>query len=565
MLARAVECVPHSVDMWLALARLESYENARRVLNKAAQHLPSEPLIWVTAAQLEEAHGHHHVAEKVVVRAVKTLAASSAVIDRERWLREAESCEEAGYPITCAAIVRATVGQGVEDVDRKRTWLNDARSAKRKGRAATSRAIYAQLLAAFPESPALWEEAADLEKEHGTPESVDALLRRAVQSVPSAEQIWLRAVAHRRRVMRDVAGARGVLLQAFKACSRSSAIWLEAAALEWEEGDAGRSRELLARARERAPAARVWVKSALLEWEAGDAAAERELLAGGLAKFPEEPKLWLMSAQLEEEQGDKAAARRALHDGLRRCPDSVPMWLRAVQLERDTVGTAKARSLAELARMKCPRTPKLWLQAIKMEVGGARVARARAGALTRCVARSNPTATTRRRCRSCPRRCRTARPAGCCGRSRSRWCRGRSASASRSTRRRSAGATRCSCWRWPECSGRIGTRTRRASGSRGRWRCSPATATRGPCSTSSRCARAARVRAPRACRAHADAAALPQLEQGSEETQEAVAKKCEEVEPKYGETWAAVRKAKGNRLLPVRRILSMAAEAMESG
>lgn len=31
MLARAVECVPHSVEMWLALAKLETHENARWV------------------------------------------------------------------------------------------------------------------------------------------------------------------------------------------------------------------------------------------------------------------------------------------------------------------------------------------------------------------------------------------------------------------------------------------------------------------------------------------------------------------------------------------------------
>lgn len=34
MLGRAVECVPHNVDMWLALARLETYDNAQKVLNR---------------------------------------------------------------------------------------------------------------------------------------------------------------------------------------------------------------------------------------------------------------------------------------------------------------------------------------------------------------------------------------------------------------------------------------------------------------------------------------------------------------------------------------------------
>ena len=31
LLARAVECCPLSVELWLALARLENYDNARKV------------------------------------------------------------------------------------------------------------------------------------------------------------------------------------------------------------------------------------------------------------------------------------------------------------------------------------------------------------------------------------------------------------------------------------------------------------------------------------------------------------------------------------------------------
>lgn len=52
--------------MWLALARLESYENARVVLNKARQAIPAEPQIWLAAAKLEEAHGNHEMIEKIV-------------------------------------------------------------------------------------------------------------------------------------------------------------------------------------------------------------------------------------------------------------------------------------------------------------------------------------------------------------------------------------------------------------------------------------------------------------------------------------------------------------------
>ncbi len=31
LLSRAVECCPQAVELWLALARLETYENARKV------------------------------------------------------------------------------------------------------------------------------------------------------------------------------------------------------------------------------------------------------------------------------------------------------------------------------------------------------------------------------------------------------------------------------------------------------------------------------------------------------------------------------------------------------
>ena len=44
------------MELWLALARLESYENARKILNEARRALPSEMAIWIHAAKLEEAN-----------------------------------------------------------------------------------------------------------------------------------------------------------------------------------------------------------------------------------------------------------------------------------------------------------------------------------------------------------------------------------------------------------------------------------------------------------------------------------------------------------------------------
>ena len=40
--------------MWLALAKLESYDKAKAVLNRARKCIPNEPSIWIAAAKLEE-------------------------------------------------------------------------------------------------------------------------------------------------------------------------------------------------------------------------------------------------------------------------------------------------------------------------------------------------------------------------------------------------------------------------------------------------------------------------------------------------------------------------------
>ncbi|KAJ1349755.1 Pre-mRNA-processing factor 6 [Parelaphostrongylus tenuis] len=45
--------VHSSAELWLALARLETYENARKVLNKVRKHILTDPQIWLCAGRLE--------------------------------------------------------------------------------------------------------------------------------------------------------------------------------------------------------------------------------------------------------------------------------------------------------------------------------------------------------------------------------------------------------------------------------------------------------------------------------------------------------------------------------
>jgi pre-mRNA-processing factor 6 len=365
LLTRAVECVPHSVEMWLALARLESYENARKVLNKARETIPTDPQIWITAANLEEANGNIEGVKLIIKRTIKSLTAHQVVIDREQWIKEAENAERNGAVGTCQAIIKETIAIGVEDEDRKRTWMDDAEARMANGCLETARAIYAHALTVFPNKKSLWLRVAHLEKNHGTKDALDAVLREATKSCPKSEVLWLMA-AKEKWLSNDVAGARDILQRAFAENPNSEQIWLAAVKLENENNERDKARALLKRARERASTERVWLKSAELEREAKIVEAERQLLDEALVKYPQFAKFWMMRGQLEERTNRPEVAREVYQKGIKNCPNSVAVWMCQAALEEKT-SPAKARSLLEKARLMNPKSPELWLAAVRVE------------------------------------------------------------------------------------------------------------------------------------------------------------------------------------------------------
>ena len=50
------------------------------------------------------------------------------IIDREQWIKEAEKAEKSGAVATSQALVSETIGIGLEDEDRKKSWIEDAES-----------------------------------------------------------------------------------------------------------------------------------------------------------------------------------------------------------------------------------------------------------------------------------------------------------------------------------------------------------------------------------------------------------------------------------------------------
>lgn len=62
---------------------MNEYEEAKNVLNRAIQNIPSDHTIWMNAAILEEAKGNKKKVEDIVKRAFTKLQKLGVMISRE--------------------------------------------------------------------------------------------------------------------------------------------------------------------------------------------------------------------------------------------------------------------------------------------------------------------------------------------------------------------------------------------------------------------------------------------------------------------------------------------------
>ncbi|GIJ98970.1 hypothetical protein Aspvir_001092 [Aspergillus viridinutans] len=382
LLAKAVEMIPLSVELWLALARLETPENAQKVLNAARKAVPTSHEVWIAAARLQEQMGTF---EKVNVmkRAVQALARENAMLKREEWIAEAEKCEEEGAILTCGAIIRETLGWGLdEDDDRKDIWMDDAKASIARGKYETARAIYAYALRVFVNRRSIWLAAADLERNHGSKEALWQVLEKAVEACPQSEELWLQ-LAKEKWQAGEIDDARRVLGRAFNQNPNNEDIWLAAVKLEADADQTDQARELLATARREAGTDRVWIKSIAFERQLGNIDEALDLVNQGLQLYPKADKLWMMKGQIYEYQNKYPQAREAYSTGTRACPKSVPLWLLASRLEEKSGAVVKARSVLDRARLAVPKSAELWTESVRVErrannIGQAKVLMAKA-------------------------------------------------------------------------------------------------------------------------------------------------------------------------------------------
>lgn len=366
LLAKATDEIPLSAELWLALARLETPEQAQKVLNKARKAIPTSYEIWVAAARLQEQMGNANKVN-VMKRAVQSLAQESAMLKREEWIAEAEKCEDEGAILTCGAIIRETLGYGLdEDDDRKEIWMDDAKSSIARGKHDTARAIYAYALRVFVNKKSIWLAAADLEKNHGTKEALWKLLEKAVEACPQSEVLWM-MLAKEKWQAGEINDARIVLGKAFNQNPNNEDIWLAAVKLEADNGQTAQARELLQTARQEAGTDRVWIKSVAFERQLGNSSVALDLVTQGLQLYPRAEKLWMMKGQIYEADNKIPQARESYNTGTRACPKSVPLWLLASRLEEKAGVVIKARSVLDRARLAVPKNAQLWTDSVRIE------------------------------------------------------------------------------------------------------------------------------------------------------------------------------------------------------
>ena len=102
LLSRAVEVIPQSVELWLALARLETPDKAKAVLNRVRKAIPTSHEIWIAAGRLleQEAYATEKPAEqrdkelavvdKTIEAGVRELRRHRVLLTRGQWLKEVE-------------------------------------------------------------------------------------------------------------------------------------------------------------------------------------------------------------------------------------------------------------------------------------------------------------------------------------------------------------------------------------------------------------------------------------------------------------------------------------------
>ncbi|GKU91518.1 hypothetical protein SLEP1_g5382 [Rubroshorea leprosula] len=199
-------------------------------------------------------------------------------------------------------------------------WMKEAETAERAGPVATC----------VSAGKIFWLEAAGLEKSHGTWESLDAFLSKALVHRTVNEVLLL---LDERLLYGVLYKARAFSLKVHRASNSDfEKFKLECKNHEPEGGI------LLAKAQETGIGMKIWMNCVVDAWAAGGRLGELE------------------------------NAKKVYESGLEHCPSRIPLWFSLANVEDKINGIAKACAVLTLERKNNPHRPELWLEAVRTEL-----------------------------------------------------------------------------------------------------------------------------------------------------------------------------------------------------
>ena len=229
---KAVECVPSSVDLWIAYAKLENYTKAKDILNRARRKIPDNLEIWVSAIMLEETN---FKAEKskinkseinynednnfifdldnktthilttlkaIMCKAHEKLLKHGFHPSRENYVSEAQKTEESKCFLSCRAIIEECIkrdlnqdnknsNQILTSKERFDIWKVLIEKSIYEKSYLTARFIYQYLYLNDNNNISLWLDYLNFENSHGNCMTQERLYKIGIDKRGDLEVIWL--------------------------------------------------------------------------------------------------------------------------------------------------------------------------------------------------------------------------------------------------------------------------------------------------------------------------------------------------------------------------------------
>lgn len=391
LLLKAIEFCPQEWDLWLSLINISDYGEAKALLNKARKLMPTNHLIWVTAAKLEEREDSNVTAlqiASILAKGFKQFMNSSTssftdTLSTQNWLDDAATAQREGFSKTSMAIIRNAfdLGEPFEFSDKITSWTREASRLVKDSNIETAKHIYDYIIEKYPRNVKIWTSLLSLLKSN-MKFDINILYQyyiRAIELNPEKEIFPLMYAKDLWLLSGDVAKARELLKETSNRLPESEAVWFARIKLEVRNYNYDEAKKLSCDSVKILPrsSARVWYKHIHLMRFLNHvkpinhyAASILSICGEAIDHFPDEEKLYLQKGQiLRDDLKEVKAAKEVFSSGARHFGKSVRLWIALSQVEEQNLKSpVKARSTLDQAILLNPDNDVLWCEKITVEM-----------------------------------------------------------------------------------------------------------------------------------------------------------------------------------------------------